>query len=68
MNMMLGYNISNALKKNKVSLSELGKRLNCHRQTIALRINEPWRLTIGEVIKIGAAIGVDWHELLEGVE
>lgn len=65
---MLGYNISNALKKNKVSLSELGKRLNCHRQTIALRINEPWRLTIGEVIKIGAAIGVDWHELLEGVE
>lgn len=68
MNMMLGYNISNALKKNKVTYSQLAKRLNCHRQSIALRINEPWRLTIGDVIKIGAAIGVDWRELLEGVE
>lgn len=68
MNHMLGYNISNALRMKHITLSELGRRIQMHRQTISEKINEPWRFTVNEVITIAAAIGVNWKDLLEGVE
>lgn len=68
MNMMLGYNVSNALRKNHVSVLELSRRLKVDRTALTHRINEPRLFTVDEVIRIGAAIGVNWRELLDGVE
>lgn len=68
MNNMLGYNIYNALRTKKITATELSRRLNCNRQWLSVKLHEPDRLTINDVIKIGAAIGINWRDLLEGVE
>lgn len=68
MNHMLGYNISNACRKRRISIAELSRRIRCDRASLGKRINEPWRFTIEEIMKIAAAIGIDWRELLEGIE
>ena len=68
MNNRLGYNIQNALSKKSVSVCELANRLNCDRSSLSRRLLEPQRIRVEEMIKIGAAIGVNWRDLLEGVE
>ena len=68
MNNRLGYNIQNALTEQHVSVGELANRMGCDRSSLYRRICEPKRLKLSEVIKIGAAIGINWRDLLEGVE
>ena len=68
MNNMLGYNIYKAIYSRKISLTQLSKRLNCDRSGLYKRLNNPSLFRVEELIKIGAAIGVNWRELLEGVE
>ena len=65
---VLGYNIYNAMGKKGVPLTELSKRINRDRSGLYKRLQKPEMITVQEVIKIGAALGVDWRELLEGVE
>lgn len=64
----LSYNIYRAMDKNDVSLTELARRINVDRSGLYNRLKNPKMLRVEEVMKIGAAIGVDWRHLLEGVE
>ena len=68
MNKALCFNILRAMDNNNVTMVELANRLQCDRSSLYRRICEPKRLKLSELIKIGAAIGVNWRELLEGVE
>ena len=65
---MVSYNIENLLYKKHISYRELGRRLNRDPSTVSNHILEPHRLTLDEIIKIAAAIGVDWRSLLEGLD
>ena len=65
---MLAYNIENALRHKHVSYRELGRRLRRDPAAIANHLYEPHRLTVDEVMKIAAAIGVNWRDLLEGLD
>ena len=63
MNHMLGYNISNACRKRRISIAELSRRIRCDRASLGKRINEPWRFTIEEIRKSQqplASIGVSY--------
>ena len=68
MNKILGYNICNAMRKKDVPMTELSRRIKRDRSGLYKRLQKPEMITVQEVIKIGAALGIDWHELLEGVE
>ena len=68
MNNAISYNIYRAMHSRKISLTELSKRINRDRSGLYKRLQKPEMITVQEVIKIGAALGVDWRELLEGVE
>jgi len=65
---VVSYNIENLLYQKHISYRELGRRLNRDSSTVANHILEPHRLTLDEIIKIAAAIGVDWRSLLEGLD
>lgn len=65
---VVSYNIENLLYKKHISYRELGRRLNRDSSTVSNHILEPHRLTLDEIIKIAAAIGVDWRSLLEGLD
>jgi len=65
---MLGYNISNEMRKQHITYRELGRRVNKEHATIANHILEPHRITVQELLRVSAALGVDWRDLMEGVE
>ena len=65
---MLGYNISNQMREKDISYRQLGERINAHHATVKNHIEDPRRITLLELFKIGAALGIDWMDLLEGVE
>ena len=46
----------------------LAKRLRCDRSSLYKRVIEPERIRVEELIRIGEILGVDWRDLLEGVE
>ena len=68
MNNMLGYNIYKAMNRKNVSLTQLAIRLHCDRSGLYKRLNRPYLIKVEELIRIGKAIGVNWRDLLEGVE
>lgn len=64
----LGYNISTVMDNHYLTFKELGEKLGKDPAILANHILEPHRLTVDEVIKIAAAIGVNWRDLLEGLD
>jgi plasmid maintenance system antidote protein VapI len=65
---VVSYNIENLLYQKHITYRELGRRLNRDPATVSNHILEPRRLTLDEIIKIAAAIGVNWRDLLEGLD
>ena len=64
----LGYNISNELHKRNMSYRELGRRINKQHATVADHVFHPHRITVKELMEIGGTFGIDWMDLLKGVE
>jgi len=65
---MLGYNISNEMRMNRVTYRELGRRVNKEHSVIANHILEPNKITVQELLRVAAALGIDWRKLMEGVD
>lgn len=65
---MLGYNISNEMHKQHITYRELGRRVDKEHATIANHVLEPRKITVLELLRVAAALGVNWRDLMEGVE
>lgn len=69
MNMkILGYNIISVMHKKEISMTELSRRMKCDRGNLYYRITNPESMKVKQLVRIGNAIGVDWRDLMEGVE
>lgn len=64
----IGYNILNAMKKKGVTMVELSKRMQCDRKNLSYRILNPETMKVITLIRISRAIGVNWWDLMEGVD
>lgn len=62
--MSIGDNIRNIRKQKGLTQAELGKRLDCTQQTIALYESSGDSLHVATVKKVAAALHVDMAELL----
>lgn len=63
---MLGENIRNLRKKNKISQEELAEKLNVSRQSISLWENDQTQPTIENIISLADVFGVSTDYLLKG--
>lgn len=69
MNMkILGYNIISVMNKKEISMAELSRRMKRDRGNLYYRITNPESMKVKQLVRIGKAIGVDWRDLMEGVE
>lgn len=61
------YRLMAIRKKEKITQSELAKKLNIHRVTYGLKERQEMDFTISEAKLLGKELGVPWNELFEEV-
>ena len=63
----IGYNIMNAMAEQKLSISELARRMSYNRTTISRYINHPGHMPVDVFCIIADHLGKNISELTEGV-
>lgn len=59
------YRLMAIRKREKITQSELAKKLNIHRVTYGLKERQEMDFTISEAKLLGEELGVPWNELFE---
>lgn len=60
----IGYKIYSLMLDKDLNYSKMAKRCGLHRSTVSEHINNPERMTLGELKKFAEALGVDWRDIL----
>lgn len=63
----IGYNIMNAMAEQKLSISELARRMHFCRTTVSRYLNNPGRMPVDVFCIIADHLGKNISELTEGV-
>lgn len=63
----IGYNIMNAMAEQKLSISELARRMHFCRTSVSKYINYPGKMQVDVFCRIAQELGKSMNELMEGV-